>query len=46
MYNETKKLSGKLIDVSGENLTFLSDNRQIIINFNYIKKAKVIASFS
>ncbi len=44
--NEAKKLSGKLIDVSGENLTFLSDNRQIIINFNNIKKAKVIASFS
>jgi ribosome maturation factor RimP len=44
--NETKKLSGKLIDISGENLTFLSDNKQIIINFNNIKKAKVIASFS
>ena len=43
--NETKKLSGKLIDVSGENLTFLSDNRQIIINFNNIKKARVIAGF-
>ena len=44
--NETKKLNGKLIDISGENLTFLSDNKQIIINFNNIKKAKVIASFS
>jgi ribosome maturation factor RimP len=44
--NETNKLTGKLLDVSGENLTFLSNNRQIIINFNNIKKAKVIASFS
>jgi len=44
--NEAKKLTGKLMDVSGEDLTFLSDNRQIIINFNNIKKAKVIASFS
>lgn len=44
--NETKKLTGKLIEISGENLTFLSDNKQIIINFNNIKKAKVIASFS
>ena len=44
--NETKKLTGKLVDVSGKDLTFLSDNKQIIINFNNIKKAKVIASFS
>ena len=44
--NETKKLTGKLMDVLGEDLTFLSDNKQIIINFNNIKKAKVIASFS
>ncbi len=44
--NETKKLTGKLINVSGENLTFFSNNKQIIINFNNIKKAKVKASFS
>ncbi|MEJ2614917.1 MAG: hypothetical protein P8Z35_08165 [Ignavibacteriaceae bacterium] len=44
--NENRKLTGKLIDVSGEDLTFLSDNKQIIINFNNIKKAKVLASFS
>jgi len=44
--NDIKKLTGKLIDVSGEDLTFLSDNKQIIINFNNIKKATVIASFS
>ena len=44
--NETNKLTGKLVNVSGENLTFLSNNKQIIINFNNIKKAKVIASFS
>ena len=44
--NETNKFTGKLLDVSGENLTFLSNNKQIIINFNNIKKAKVIAGFS
>jgi ribosome maturation factor RimP len=43
---ETKKLMGKLIDVSGEDLTFLDNSRQIIIKYNNIKKAKVIASFS
>ncbi len=45
-HNEIKKLTGKLMDISGEDLTFLSDNKQIIIKFNNIKKAKVIASFS
>ncbi len=44
--NVTNILTGKLLDVSGENLTFLSNNKQIIINFNNIKKAKVIAGFS
>ncbi len=44
--NETKELTGKLIGVSGDELTFLSNNKQILIIFNDIIKAKVIASFS
>ena len=44
--NETKELTGKLTDVSGDELTFLSNNKQILIIFNDIIKAKVIASFS
>ena len=43
---ETKQLSGKLIRVEGENLFFLSNQNEISINFNNIKKAKVIVSFS
>ena len=43
---EIKELTGKLIDVSGDELTFLSNNKQILIIFNDIIKAKVIASFS
>ena len=43
---EIKELTGKLIDVSGNELTFLSNNKQILIIFNDIIKAKVIASFS
>jgi ribosome maturation factor RimP len=44
--NETKKLSGKLIKVEGDLLIFLSNQNEISINFNNIKKAKVIVSFS
>ncbi|MGA8262969.1 MAG: hypothetical protein WB779_00845 [Ignavibacteriaceae bacterium] len=45
--NDTKKLTGKLIKVENQDLTFLTnDNREIIINFNNIKKAMVIISFS
>jgi ribosome maturation factor RimP len=44
--DDTKKLMGMLINVSGDELTFLSNNNQIIIKFNNIKKAKVIAGFS
>ncbi len=44
--NETKELTGMLIGVSGDELTFLSNNKQILIIFNDIIKAKVIASFS
>ena len=44
--DETKKLAGKLIKVEGETLVFLSNQNEININFNNIKKAKVIVSFS
>lgn len=44
--NETKKLSGKLVKVEGDTLVFLSNQNEISINFNNIKKAKVLVSFS
>jgi len=45
--DETKKIIGKLVSIEGEELTFLSDNRnEATINFNNITKAKVIVSFS
>jgi len=40
-----KKLKGKLIKVEEENLTFLTD-RELVINFDDIIKAKVLISFS
>lgn len=44
---ETKRFSAKLINISGNELTFLSNNnKEFIINFNNIKKAVVIPSFS
>jgi ribosome maturation factor RimP len=44
---ETKKISGKLIAVEEEDLTFLCKNvGEVKINFNNIKKAKVTVSFS
>lgn len=43
----TKKLAGLLKSVNGKDLLFLVNNQnEITINFNNIKKAKVIASFS
>jgi len=42
----TKKFSGKLIRVEGDSLVFLFNQNEISINFNNIKKAKVIVSFS
>ncbi len=45
--DQTKKLNGKLIKVENEDLIFkLKDNKEYIINFNKLKKAKVIVSFS
>jgi len=43
---DTKKLTGKLKSIDDEELTFLSQNNEVKINFNNIKKAKVIVSFS
>ncbi|MFO7445172.1 MAG: ribosome maturation factor RimP [Ignavibacteriaceae bacterium] len=44
---ETKRLAGKLIAADNEELTFLLNNQdQKKINFNNIKKAKVLISFS
>ena len=44
--DETKKLTGKLIKVEGDILVFLSNQNEISVNFNNIKKAKVLVSFS
>ncbi len=44
--SETKKFSGKLIKLEGEDLTFSSSGTEIKINFNNIIKAKVLISFS
>jgi ribosome maturation factor RimP len=44
--NESKKLNGKLSAIDGEYLTFISNNKEVIINFNNIEKANVIVSFS
>jgi ribosome maturation factor RimP len=43
---EIKKLSGKLASVEGDYLTFISNNKEVIINFNNIVKANVMVSFS
>jgi len=42
----TKKFTGKLLRVEGDNVVFLFNQNEISINFNNIKKAKVIVSFS
>jgi ribosome maturation factor RimP len=44
--DESKKLSGKLNAVEGEYLTFIANNKEVIINFNKIIKANVVVSFS
>ena len=43
---EIKKLSGKLASVDGDYLTFILNNKEVIINFNNIVKANLIVSFS
>lgn len=44
--NETKTITGKLLSVEREELTFLSDKKEILIEFKNITTAKVIISFS
>lgn len=43
---EIKKLSGKFTGIDGDFLTFISDNKEVIINFNNIINANVLVSFS
>ncbi|MBP9582685.1 MAG: hypothetical protein IT276_12935 [Ignavibacteriaceae bacterium] len=43
---ETKTITGKLLTVEGEELTFLSDKKNILIEFKNITTAKVIISFT
>ncbi len=42
---EKKKFEGELINIDGENLTFLTNKGEIKLNFNQIQKAKVIIRF-
>lgn len=44
--SDSKKLSGKLNAVEGDYLTFIANNKEVIINFNNIITAKVLVSFS
>ena len=44
--DESKTITGKLLSVEGEELTFLSDKKELLIEFNNITTAKVIISFS
>lgn len=44
--SDSKKLNGKLAAVEGDYLTFISNNKEVIINFNNIITAKVLVSFS
>jgi ribosome maturation factor RimP len=44
---DTKKMTGKLIRIDGEDLVFyVSKNEELVVNFNSIKKSKVVISFS
>jgi len=43
---EVKIITGKLLSVEREELTFLSDKKEILIEFKNITTAKVIISFS
>jgi ribosome maturation factor RimP len=43
---EIKKVSGKLASINGDYLTFILNNKEVIINFNNIVKANLIVSFS
>ena len=43
---ETKTITGKLLSVEREELVFLSDKKELLIEFKNITTAKVIISFS
>jgi ribosome maturation factor RimP len=44
--NESRTITGKLSSVEREELTFLSDKKEVLIEFKSITTAKVIISFS
>ena len=44
--DETRAITGKLLSVEREELTFLSDKKEVLIEFKNITTAKVIISFS
>ena len=44
--DETRTITGKLLSVDREELTFLSDKKEVLIEFKNITTAKVIISFS
>ena len=44
--DEIRTITGKLLSVEREELTFLSDKKEILIEFKNITTAKVIISFS
>ena len=44
--DEIKTINGKLLSVEREELTFLSDKKEVLIEFKNITTAKVIISFS
>ena len=44
--DETRTITGKLLSMDREELTFLSDKKEVLIEFKNITTAKVIISFS
>ena len=44
--DETRTITGKLLSVEREELTFLSEKKEVLIEFKNITTAKVIISFS
>ncbi|HEX2869543.1 MAG TPA: ribosome maturation factor RimP [Ignavibacteriales bacterium] len=42
---ELKKITGKLVGIDGDVLTFKVNNEEVPVNFNTIKTAKVLISF-
>jgi len=44
--DETRTITGKLLSVEREDLVFLSEKKELLIEFNNITTAKVVISFS